>query len=177
VDVADVPQYLTLKRHRDLVGRERVPWTRRAVFLLVAAAPVVGLVNVFGQRPVTSTASAPAATLQVDAADNLRGGLLGQVKFRVTARRELKHTTLVLDRGWYEGMQVNTIAPDPLGQAQRDGDRIALDFGHLPAGRQLVVRMQFQVDPTTFGNEPQGVELADGDQRLARVDRTVTVFP
>jgi hypothetical protein len=173
---AELPQYLSLERHRDLRGRERVPWQRRGLFLLVCAVPAVGLANVFGQQSVTSRATSPSARLQVDAADVLRGGLLGQARFRVTANASIRHATLVLDRGWIEGMQVNTIVPNPLGQASR-GDRLALDFGHVPRGGTLVARIQFQVNPTTVGIRPQGVELDDGDRRLVRIDRTVTVFP
>jgi hypothetical protein len=76
--VADLPQYLTLKRHRDLVGRERRPWSRRLGVCLLLAIPVAGLVGVFGQEAVTSVAASPAARLRVEAADRLRGGLLGQ---------------------------------------------------------------------------------------------------
>ncbi len=171
-----LPQYLDAGRHLDLSGRERVPWQRRMLVLLCLAVPIAGLLNVFGQQPAASTAAGPAARLEVDAADTLRGGLLGQALFRVTARKELRHATLVLDRGWVQGMQLNTIAPSPLGQASR-GDRLALDFGHVPAGQTLVARLQYQVNPTTVGSRPQGVELDEGEQPLLRVERSVTIFP
>jgi hypothetical protein len=58
--VADVPDQLVLRRHRDLVGRERQPWTRRILLGLVAVVLVLAAANLFGQRPSTSTASAPA---------------------------------------------------------------------------------------------------------------------
>lgn len=174
--MTDVPQYLTLKRHRDLAGRERKPWSRRALLCLVLAVPVAGLVGVFGQAAVTSVATTPAARLRVQAADRLRGGLLGQEKFEIDARTALRHATLVLDTGWTDGFQINTIEPNPLAEADR-GDRLALDFGHVPAGTKLVVRIQFQVNPTTIGSRPQGVELDDGERPIVRVDRTLTVFP
>jgi hypothetical protein len=174
--VADVPQYLTLKRHLELRGRQRTPWTRRALLCLLVAFPAVGLANVLGQQPVTSVAANAVARLQVVAADRLRGGLLGQQKFRVTAYSDIKHATLVLDRGWTDALQMNTIVPYPLGQADRGG-RLAMDFGHVPAGTTLVVRIEFQVNPTLVGSRPQGVELDDGRQPLVRVHRTLTVFP
>src|SRR5207253_6499483 len=128
-----------------------------------------GLANVFGQQPVTSAASSTVARLEVVAADRLRGGLLGQQKFRVTAYSDIKHATLVLDRGWTDGLQMNTIVPYPLGQADRGG-RLAMDFGHVPAGTTLVVRVQFQVDPPLVGSRPQGVELDDGQPPIVRVN-------
>ncbi len=175
--MADVPQHLSLKRHRDLQGRSRQPWSRRVLICLLAAVPTLGLAGIFGQQPVTSVAAGPVARLQVEAADALRGGLLGQQLFRVTAYSALKHATLVLDRGWMDGMQMNTIVPYPLSQTDRPGDRLAMDFGHVPAGRSLVVRIQFQVNPTTLGSRPQGVELDDGTRPIVSVHRTLTVFP
>ena len=174
--VTNAPQYLTLRRHRDLGGRRRQPWLRRAFVVFLVAFPAFGLANVFGQSPLSSVAANAVARLQVVAADRLRGGLLGQQKFRVTAYRSIKHATLVLDRGWTDGLQMNTIVPYPLGQSDRGG-RLAMDFGHIPAGGSLTVRIEFQVNPTLVGSRPQGVELDDGQQPIVRVNRTLTVFP
>jgi hypothetical protein len=92
------------------------------------------------------------------------------------ARREIRRATLVLDPGWLEQMHLNTLEPAPIGEASRDG-RIALDFGRVPSGRSLLVFMQFQVNPTNVGRHSHDVELHDGETLLARIDRTVTVFP
>jgi hypothetical protein len=40
-----------------------------------------------------------------------------------------------------------------------------------------VLYMQFQVNPTNVGRRSADVGLYDGDELLASVDRTVTVFP
>jgi hypothetical protein len=143
---------------------------------LLVALPAFGLANVFGQAPVSSVATSSVARLQVVAADRLRGGLLGQQKFRIAAYSSIKHATLILDRGWTDGLQMNTIVPYPLGQSDRGG-RLAMDFGHLPAGATLTVRIQFQVNPTLVGSRPQGVELDDGQRPIVSVDRTLVVFP
>ena len=37
--------------------------------------------------------------------------------------------------------------------------------------------MQFQVNPTNVGRRSADVALYDGEELLAGVDRTVTVFP
>ena len=37
--------------------------------------------------------------------------------------------------------------------------------------------MQFQVNPTNVGRRSAAVALYDGNELLARVDRTVTVYP
>jgi hypothetical protein len=174
--MADVPDQLVLRRHRDLVGRERQPWTRRVLLGLVALVLILAAANLFGQRPSTSTASVPAGSLEVYAPTVLRGGVFWMARFHVRARREIEQATLVLDPGWLEQMHLNTLEPAPIGEASRDG-RIALDFGRVPAGQSLLVFMQLQVNPTNVGRHSHDVELQDGETHLARIDRTVTILP
>ena len=61
-------------------------------------------------------------------------------------------------------------------EASRDG-RLALELGHVPAGRRHVFFLHFQVNPTNVGRRSQDVELHDGETPLLHIDRTVTVFP
>jgi hypothetical protein len=137
---------------------------------------VLGGLNIFGQRPATSAADSPAGSLELYAPTRLRGGVFWMARFHVRARREIEHATLVLDPGWLEQMHLNTLEPAPIGEASRDG-RIALDFGRVPAGRSLLVFFQFQVNPTNVGRHSHDVELHDGETPLARIDRTVTIYP
>jgi hypothetical protein len=170
------PDTIVLTRHRDLEGRGHRIWIRRALVAVVAAFVVAALANVFGQRPATASAETDRAKLSIDAPTRLRGGLLWMARFRIDARRELKDARLVLDTGWFESMQVNTIEPSPLGEASRNG-RVALDLGHVAAGSHHTLYMEFQVNPTNVGRRSQGVELDDGSTRILRVERIVTVFP
>jgi hypothetical protein len=172
----DVPDGLTLRHHAELAGRERNPWTRRALLALLGLLIVAGLFNVFGQRPSTSRAEGPPASLKAYVPSRLRAGLLFMARFTVEARRDLRHATLVLDPGWLESMTLNTVEPSPIGEASRDG-RLALDFGHLPAGHSLLVFLHFQVNPTNVGHRSQSVDLYDGERFLLGIDRNVTVFP
>jgi hypothetical protein len=173
--VAGLPQFLTLKRNRD--GSERVELAlRRFFFGLLALVVLAALLNVFGQSPTESLAAASAADLRVLAPKAIRGGLYYEGRFTVEAKEEIDHATLVLDGGWTEQLQINTIEPSPVGEASRDG-RLALDFGHVDAGHKLVVFLQYQVNPTNVGRRSQDVELYDGETLLTDVDRTVTVFP
>jgi len=170
------PDTIVLRRHRDLEGRRYQQWVRRGLLAALAALLIAGLVNVFGQRPTTATAATDAATLSVYAPAHVRGGLLYMARFRISAHRELADAVLVLDQGWFEGLQVNTIEPSPIGEASRNG-KVALDLGHIPAGEHYTLFMQFQVDPTNIGRRAQNVELDDGDTTILRVRRTLTIFP
>ena len=82
----------------------------------------------------------------------------------------------MLDEGWLDGMQVNTIEPSPMSEASRDG-RLVLSYDTLDAGDRLVVYLQFQVDPTSVGLTHNDVELDDGDTRIAAIERTLRRLP
>jgi len=83
----------------------------------------------------------------------------------------------VLDSGWLEGLSVNTIEPSPIGEASANG-RLSLTLGHVPAGKSFLLFMQFQANPTNVAwHRPQNVLLLDGDRPIARIHRTLTVFP
>jgi hypothetical protein len=174
--VAGAPDTIVLKRHRDLVGRGWQIWVRRTVMLLIAAVPVVALFNVFGQRPVTSSAAAPVAGLKLYAPTHLRGGLLYMARFRITARQDLKKATLVLGPGWAEGITINTIEPSPMSEGSSNG-KLVFQLGHIPAGGSYVLFMDFQVNPTNVGHRSQDVTLADGNTALLTIHRSVTFYP
>ena len=176
--MADVPDQLTLSRHRDLQGMSRSGiWVRRGIIALIAAICVAGLANVFGQRPESVNADVPAAKISVYAPSAIRGGDFMEARVDITAKREIKDAILKLDPGWAEGMSLNEIEPSPVGQASDNG-RLSLDLGHIPAGKRFLLFMQFQVNPTNLAwHRPQNVELDDGPQVLARIHHSITVYP
>ena len=174
--MARVPDQLTLKRHRDLVGRESRPYARWALLSVLGLLCLLGLLNAFGQRPHTSTAAADGVELEVYSPERVRSGLFFMSRFTIRAERELESATLLLDPGWLEGITLNTLAPSPVGEASRDG-RIAFDLGHVRAGTEHVFFLHFQVNPTEVGRRSQDVELLDGETPILRIDRTVTVYP
>jgi hypothetical protein len=173
--VSDVPDQLTLKVNRDREGKRDVLFRRVALgAILVLLA--LGLLNVFGQRPATLTAESSAATLKVYAPERVRGGLYYEARFTIEALRELKAAALVLDPGWAEGTTINTVEPSPVSEASRDGN-LAFELGRIPAGKKYLFFLQLQVNPTNVGHRSQQVQLFDGEELLATVERTVTVFP
>jgi hypothetical protein len=175
--VSDIPDMLVLKKHRDLCGAGPHLWARRIVLGLIAAFAVLGLANVFGQRPSTGVASGGGAELEVYAPRALRGGLLYSARFHITAHRDLKKATLVLAPGWAEGMSINTIEPSPIGEGSRNG-RLTFVLGHIPSGRSHILFMQFQVNPTNVAwHRSQDVELDDGDTQVLTLHRTITIYP
>ena len=174
--MTETPDSIVLARHRDLAGRRKGIWWRRAMVLLLAAFLVAGLADVFGQRPDRTVVRGPGASLELYAPSHLRGGLLFEARFTVHATRPLQHAVLVLGPGWNEGTQINTIEPSPVAQTSSDG-RHAFLLGHIDAGATYRLFMEFQVNPTNVGHRAADVWLYDGNTKLASIDRNVSVYP
>jgi hypothetical protein len=176
--VTDIPDTLVLRRHRDLEGMGRSGiWVRRGVLAAIVLVAVLGLANVFGQRPSTARADAAAAILSVYAPTAIRGGDFMEARFHVTAKRDLKNARLVLDPGWGEGLSINTVEPSPASESSANG-RLSFELGKIPAGQSHILFMQFQVNPTNLAwHRPQNVELLDGTKPIARIHRSLTVYP
>ena len=102
-------------------GAKKGLWGRRAVIAAFAAFADLGLFDVFGQGATATTARTPAAVVRVTAPSAVRGGLFFQSRVEIRALRTLQHPRLVLDVGWVEGMQFNSIEPSPVSESSRDG--------------------------------------------------------
>lgn len=172
----DFPEGLERGRHVELDHRERQVVLRRALIALLAAVPVIALVNLVGQRSSATVAARPAATLTVRAPARLRGGLLYQVAFTVVAHRAISSLHLVLSPGWFDGLSLNTMEPAASNEGSRNG-RVSLSYGTLDPGQKLVVFTEWQVNPTTIGRRHLTVDVDDGGKLLARARRTLTIFP
>ena len=170
--VADIPDSLVLKRHRDLVGRDWHRWVRWILMTLVAVLPLLALANVFGQH--ASTARAGVLTLR--APTTVRSGVLFGARFTIRPRAALRDATLVLDPGWGDGLTINTLEPSPVSEGSRNG-AFVFKLGHVPARGRFDFFLQFQVNPTAVGNRSQDVVLFDGSRRVASISRTLTIFP
>ena len=151
-------------------------WTRRAFMVLLALLVVVALADLFGQHESSTTAVAPAATLTLRAPRTVRGGVFFQSHVEVVARQELKYPSLVLDDGWMEGMQLNSVTPQPPNESLLNG-RVQFGYDTIPAGQRLRVWVEFEVNPTNRGRHAYGIGLYNGNKPVTRVARTITVLP
>jgi hypothetical protein len=149
---------------------------RRVVMTAFFVFAVAALWGFFGQRSSDSVAAAPAARMRLASPEIVRGGLFFQSSVEIRALTAIEHPRLVLDDGWLEGMQVNSIEPAPESETSRDG-RVVLSYGGLEAGDLLRIWLQFEVDPTSVGRRSYAIELDDEDRPLARIDRSIRVLP
>jgi hypothetical protein len=174
--VSQLPDTLERDSHIDLHRRNVEPWVRLAILLVFLGISAAGLANVFGQKTSQTSAGSDAAELEINAPSAARGGLIYQVRFRVLAHRDLAEPALVLSDGWFEGLTINTLEPDPDRWEQRDGVNI-LVYPSVAEGEMLVARLQYQVNPTALGRRHQDVTLEDGGVQLLSAEHSMTIFP
>jgi hypothetical protein len=170
------PEGLDSGRVVDLAGRRAHPMVRRSALLLFGVWSLLALANVFGQHPVTSHASAPFASLEVQSPTRLRGGLLFQTRITVRAHTRITHPTLVMQHGWFEQMSINSIVPNPTTNSTDDGV-MRMGLPGLRAGHSSTLWIYFQVNPTNVGHRSEDVVLEGDHGERVVVRRSVTVFP
>jgi hypothetical protein len=151
-------------------------WARRAVMCVLLALVVVALVGLIGQESSTTTVIAQAATLRLTAPKTVRGGLFYQARVEITAHEDLKFPSLVVDDGWVEGMQMNSVQPQAPNEDALNG-KVQFGYGELPADHVLRVWFEFEVNPTNVGKHPYGIQLENGNRPVARIQRTIRVLP
>ncbi|HEV7585683.1 MAG TPA: hypothetical protein VGO14_07885 [Solirubrobacteraceae bacterium] len=172
----EVPEGISLERHRDLRGRLRQIYARRALIGVIAVLPVLALLNVFGQRPTSTTVTGQAASLSVTAPARLRSGLIFQVRVEVIAHRDIHELEITFDRGWWESMSVNSIVPEPSKSNSQNG-QVVLSYGKLEAGQKLIAWVYCQVNPTNVGERRENVAIDDSGTPLVHLHRSLTIFP
>ena len=164
------------KLEREPSGVKAGLWVRRGILTVLGVLVLLALLNGYGQRPADSVARVPAATMRLSAPERIRGGLFFQSRLDITATQAIDHPRIVIDEGWLEGMQVNSIEPAPVGETGRDG-RVVLSYDAMKPGDLLRVWFQFEVNPTNVGRRSYAVELDDAEQPVARLAPTITALP
>jgi hypothetical protein len=93
---ADIPLGIDRARHQDLSGRGRHVWWRRAALIVLAAMPLLGLLNVFGQRSGPQSYQSPAASLRMVHPELAGHGPGGGGRWSLSGRRRAGGAGLIL---------------------------------------------------------------------------------
>jgi hypothetical protein len=175
-DGDDAPDEIDLPSARDLRGHAGEIWVRRGLAGLVAAIPVLALFNIFGQRADDVSTQSPTSTLSVHAPDSVRGGLLFEARFTISAREPIHDAVLELSPQWANGLTINTVEPQPSNETSADG-WLSFHLGALAVGDRYQLHLQYQVNPTSHGSRHLRVKLLDGNAQLNSITRQLRVWP
>jgi hypothetical protein len=152
-------------------------WIRRAGITLLAVVVVVALCNVVGQRASSATVHAAAADITVHAPTRVRPGLLFQARVTVVAHETLPKTELVFDKGWIDGLTINTNEPSASNETSAPGGGLSLTVGTLQAGQSYTHYFEYQVNPTSSSGRTQTVTVRSNGVPVVSLSRTLTVIP
>jgi hypothetical protein len=152
-------------------------WVRRFGLLLLAAVAVLALLNVFGQRASTVSADSPAATLTVHSPTRVRPGLMYQATITVVAKRAIPAASIVLSRGWIDGLTQNTNEPSASTETSGPGGSLVFVIGPMRPGQTFVQYLEYQVNPTSISSRDQTVTIRSHRLPLVALHRTMTVIP
>lgn len=173
---APIPLGIDRARHLELNARGAQVWWRRAGIALIAAVPILGLLDIFGQHSTSVGYSSPAAAVTIDSPTRVRGGLMFTTEIVITPNYSLKDARLYFDNGWFQAMTLNGVAPQPSDESAENQWQI-WDLGPITASIPFHLWISWQTNPTNLGRHPQNLALYDGSTHLMTVDRTLTVFP
>lgn len=171
-----MPQSIDTERYRDLHGRAIEPIVRRIGVCLLLIFVVAALAGAVGQPASDQSVSGASAAMTLSSPERVRGGLIYQARIDVLARRRLAAPRFVFDRGWFDGLTINTTIPDPSMALNRDG-QVVLEYGALAPGERMHVWIQVQVNPTAIGGRTQTVTLDDGQTPVATLRHHLTILP
>jgi hypothetical protein len=144
--------------------------------VVLTAACLLALLNVFGQRATVSRADGSVASLTVQSPERLRGGLVFTSQITVTAHQRVSDLRVLLSGGWFRGMTFNGVVPQPNNQTST-AQGVIFDYGSLDAGAQLPFWISWQANPVTVGPRSQDVVVYDGNNTLVTIHRPLFVFP
>src|SRR5205823_14223717 len=83
--------------------------------------------------PGRSWIQSPAASMLINSPAHVRGGLVFTTEIVITPRQQLQDARLYLDSGWFAGMTLNGIAPQPSTESAQGRGQV-WDFGKVSAG-------------------------------------------
>lgn len=142
----------------------------------MAVIPVLGLFNVFGQRQQTLHVSNALASIEIDSPSHVRSGLIFTTQVVITPHLPVRKCELTLGQGWFSGMTLNGITPQP-SQQTANGNWQVWQFGALKADTPFRVWISWQTNPTSIGRRSQPLAVLDGNKQLATANRSLTIFP
>lgn len=151
-------------------------WGRRVGIAFLILLTAAGLAGLAGGRDVEERAEGRAGAVQVRAPERVRGGMIDEVRVELEARRTLAQPSIVLPPALLDHITLNTIIPEPVAHG-RAGEGGLLSYAPLRAGERLVVRIQFQVNPSALGSRRWEIRVTDGAREVARAGWDILILP
>mgnify|MGYP000439199476 CR=1 FL=1 len=153
-------------------------WRRHAspigllAFGLVVGLALVGLLG----RERTWAAEDGETRLTVHTSEIIRSGEFFEMRIRVEPETDIGELVIGIEDAIWEDITVNTMIPAASEEANEEGET-RFTFAELPAGTELLLKIDMQINPDIlFGNEGR-VTVYDGEAELVSTPISITVLP
>lgn len=148
------------------------PWGSAALGVLLT----LSFFGVYGDVQKRSH-SGEEVQFVVEGPSVIRNGEFFEMMLTVEARRDIQNLSIRVEADLWRDMTVNTLLPDPSEQSFANG-AFVLEFGMLDAGKNLLVKIDGQVNPSHGPSANEGViSIADDRTTLASVNFNIEVLP
>jgi hypothetical protein len=155
------------------IKRHASPLSLLVLGSLMAAAAL----GAFGGEGLDTTAvDGAGARLVVEAPDTLRNGEFYEMRVYVTPSRPVGDLVLSVDAGLWRQTTQNSMLPAAAEEGFEDG-AFHFSYGAAEAGRTILVKMDFQLNPSLLGDVAGRIRVLDGSQDLAALPLEIEVRP
>jgi hypothetical protein len=156
------------------VGR----WRRHASPLGLVVFGVVVLVALLGilGHERTWAAEAAGTRLEVRAPEVIRNGEFFEIRIRVATDEPLGQVVIGIEDSVWEDVTVNTLLP-AASEEENAGGETRFTFAELPAGEELLFKLDAQINPDILGGNAGRVTVYDGDDDIVATDISIAVLP
>ena len=166
------PDGINPQRHAG-AGRIATP----LAFVALGGLLAVGLLGFFGgDAPTISSRHFGPANMSVRVPAILRNGEFFEMEVMVESRAPITDATIAFDRPLWRNITINTAMPAASEETFEAGS-YRMSFGPLGPGKQLVLKLDGQVNPPMFRGTAGHVRLFDGDRPVGAVPVQIKVRP
>jgi len=144
------------------------------VFALVLGSAMLGLLGGTGQK--ARAFASDAAVLKIEYAPVLRSGNWFEMELTVAPRADVKDLVITVDDPLWEGMSIDTIAPDAESAEALDGT-YSYHFGEVKAGERFRLKLDGQIQPRAFRRLRGDIAVLDDKRPLLTAPLAITVLP
>ena len=139
---------------------------------LVIGSTMLGIAG----SEVDLSVSANGASLSWHGPERIRNGEFLEMRITVESDQPIERLVVGIGAALWEDMTINTMIPSPAEEASVDGE-FRFDFGPLPAGQSLLVKVDAQINPDVLGGNEGTVTAYDGDRQLVGMPVRMEVLP
>jgi len=146
-------------------------------FIILCGLIGAALLGVFGGgHNAARTTNGDAVRLMVNMPTVIRNGEFFEARITITPLRDMQDLTLAISPSLWRDLTMNSMVPQATDEKFEDG-AFRFSYGKAEAGKPLLVKLDFQINPSLFGGTAGTIGVYDGKQKLVEQPMKMKVRP